>query len=646
MGNEVAETAAETAVAEKTVDQMKTKFHCWQMRILSALLIVALMLPAHGVIAAPSSQHGDALRDCSTVTEETLQDELNIFTQQIFSAQVQALDLDAMIARQWVTLELDGAMDEAVALAVARVQSETDLWNRFLSAWSPDLARELTLSVATYTFDAPAFRTAMEGLAAAVARDIASDLVLASADSASAALFCMQTFIGANYSTALVRAFESRVAATTTGAQIVDAGAASPDLLAMIGKHQMALGGVGVIIAAQITRKIMTSIAQRISQRVAGRIAGRVLGRVGTTVVPLAGWIIGAGMIAYDLYDSRDGALPQIQTSLTSAAVKAGIRDEIAASIRPELQNEVPELARAVANDLFTEWRTVKRTIRQVLDLAAEDAAFAELLGSLQSQEQLAKLVQLVGLVQNAGGQAALDAAIADGSLQKVVALPDAAVALVRDSGSLQTALAWDAAVGSRLSEVVALELHKHLAPDQVDRTQLEALLALNDKTAVARLALLPPAQTAELLTLADANLIALANLLTPDDLAWLATQLPDLSAAQRNQLVARLLSQPAVIEPLRRLDTMAPLAGADNLDAAITFLTGAREGLDYLADSGAVLTGAVAPPLFWAKYGWWPTVGGSAGLLVILLVALRIVWGLFAWLLAPFGFLRRRQEK
>ncbi|MBK8796554.1 MAG: hypothetical protein IPM07_09370 [Anaerolineales bacterium] len=623
---------------------MGTKFRRWQMRILSALLAVALVLPAGNAIAAPHLQTGDALRDCSAVTEETLQDELNTVTQQIFSAQVQALDLDAIIARQWVTLELDGAMDEAVALAVARVQSETDLWNKFLSAWSPDLARELTLSVATYTLDAPTFRTALEGLAAAVSRDIAGDLVLASADSASAALFCMQTFIGANYSAALVRAFESRVEAATTSAQIVDAGAASPDILAMIGEHQMALGGVGVIIAAQITRKIMTSVAQRISQRVAGRIAGRVLGRVGTTVVPLAGWIIGAGMIAYDLYDSRDGALPQIQTSLTSAAVKAGIRDEIAASIRPELQSEVPELARTVANDLFTEWRTVKRTIRQVLELAAEDAAFAELLGSLQSQEQLAKLVQLVGIVQNAGGQAALDAAIADGSLQKVVALPDAAVTLVRDSGSLQTALAWDAAVGSRLSEVVALELHKHLSPDQVDRTQLETLLALHDKTAVARLALLSPAQAAELLKLADANLTALANLLTPDDLAWLAIQLPALSAAQRNQLVARLLSQPAVIESLQRLDNVAPLAGADNLDAAITFLTSAHEGLDYWADSGAVLTGAVAPQLFWAKYGLWPTVGGSVGLMMILLVALRIAWGLLSWLFQPLGLLRRRK--
>lgn len=617
--------------------------------LLSSLLIAGLVLPAApalatpGVQATPTSQN-DALRDCSAIAEETLQDELNAVTQQIFAGQMAALDLDAIIARQWVALEMDQAMDAAVAQAVARVQGETELWNKFLSAWSPDLARELTLAVATYTFDAPALRAQMEELAVAVSRDIADELVLASVDSASAVLYCMQTFIDTNYSAALVRAFESRVAAATTSTQLVDAGAASPDILALVGEHRLALGGVGVIIAAQITRKIMTSVAQHISQRVAGRIVGRVLGRVGTSVVPLAGWLIGAGMIAYDLYESRDGALPQIEAALNSAAVKAGVRDEIAASIRLELASEAPELARSVANDLFAEWRTVKRTIRQVLDLAAEDPAFAEVLAALRTQDELARLVQLVSIVQGAGGRAALDAAVADGTLRQVSALPDAAVTLVRDSGSLQAALEWHAVAGSRLNEVVALEVHKHLTPDQVDLAQLDALLALDDKIAVARLALLPPDVTAALLQLADANLTALANLLTPDELAWLAAQLPELSLAQRNQLVARLLSQPETIAALQRLGDIETLAGVADLDASITFLTGSQSGLDYLADVGSALTGAVAPRLFWAKYGLWPTVGGGAGLLIIVLVALRIVWGLLSWFLQPLGFLRRRK--
>ena len=616
----------------------------WPRRLLAALLLVALILPAEPLLAAPPVQAGNALQDCSTVREETLQGELNTVTQQIFAEQIAALDLDAIIARQWVTLEMDQAMDDAVDLAVARVQSETDLWNKFLSGWSPDLARDLTLAVANYTFDAPTFRAKMDELSAAISQDIASQLALASADSASAALYCLQTFIGTNYSAALVRSFESRVQAATTSAQLLDAGDASPDILAMVGKHQMALGGIGVIIAAQITRKIVTSIANRVSQRVAGRIAGRILGRAGSTVIPVAGWIVGTGMIVYDIYDSRDGALPQIQNSLKSTNVKNGVRDEIEAAIRPELATEIPSLARSVANDLFAEWRTVKRNIQQVLEIAAEDEDFAALLAGLGSQEQLAKLVAVVSVVMTDGGRSVLDAAVADGTLARVLDLPDAAVTLVRESGSLQTALAWSDAVGSRLSAVVALELYKHVTPETVDLVQLDQLLALGDKTAVARLALLTPEQSAELMKLAEANLVALATTFSPDDLAWLAGELPGLPVAQRNQLVARLLSQPEVIEPLRRSGALAQLAGSDSLDAGISFLTGASEGLDYVADSGAVLTGAVNPGLFVAKYGLWPSVGGMAGIFVLLLIALRIVWGFGAWIFQPLGFLRRRK--
>ncbi len=609
-----------------------------------ALTLSAAPAMAAPGATAPTQQGGDALRDCSVVPEESLQDELNLVVQEIFAAQLAALDLNAIVEQQWTALGMDRILAEAVDLATARVQSETDLWNKFLSAWSPEAARELALAVATYAFDAPVFRNGMEALADAVSAAIAGELDVASAESTSAALYCMQTFIDANYSAALARAFERRVESAVTGAQLLEADAASPDLLALIDKHRWALGGVGVIVAAQLTRKLMVTVSQRISQRVAGQLAGRVLGRVGAGVVPLAGWVLGLGMIAYDLYDSRDGALPQIQAALKSSETAASIRREIAAAIQPELENEAPALARTVANELFAEWRTVKRTIRQVLDLAAEDPAFAELLASLQSQEQLSRLVQLVGVVMANGGRAALDAAVADGSLRRVLDLPEAAVTIVRDLGSLQAALDWYAAVGGRLNEVAALELHKHLTPAQVDRAQLDALLALKDKTAAARLALLPAPQLAELLKLSEANLVALANQLSPDDLAWLAAQTPMLSLEQRNQLVARLLSQPAVIEPLRRLGDLHQLANVGDLNKAITFLAGPRGGLDYAADSGAVLMGEISPQLFWAKYGLWPSVGAGVALLLLLLVALRLAWGFGAWLVQPFTHLRRRK--
>jgi len=617
-----------------------------RVRFVSLVLVIALLwgvLPAN---AAPTGQATPTLQDCSTVAEDTLQGELNVVTQQVFAGALKRVDLDAIVDEQWVTLQMDPVVDAAVDRAVERVKSETDLWNKFLSGWSPDKAKELTLAVATYTFGDPAFRTQMDGLSAAVSQDVADQLALASADSVSAALYCLQTFIGSNYSKALVNAFEERVQTATASANLVNSDAVSPDILKMVGEHQMALGGVGVIIVAQITRKIVTSIAQRISERVAGKIVGRVLGKAGSTVIPIAGWIIGTGMIVYDLYEGRDGALPQVQESIKSAPVKAGIRSEIASSIRPELEAELPGLARSIANDLYTEWRAVKRNIRQVIDLAAQNAAFAKILGSMQTSEQMSRLVDLVGIVAKDGGQGTVDRVIEDGSLEKVANLPASAVTLVQESGSLQSALDWHAAVGSRLNDVVAFEIYKHRTPETVDLAQLDALLALGDKTAVARVALLAPEQAGELLKLSTENLVALANQLAPDELGWLAGVLPGVTQERRNALVARILSQPATVASLRRLGDgdIQQVINSGNLDAAVTFVAGPKDLGAFWQDVTTVLTGGVSPTLFSAKHGIWPSVGAVAALLLLLLVAFRLVVGMGAWLVEPLSIFRRRK--
>ena len=618
--------------------------HSRWVRWITLLLVGTLLFEAVPVFAAPPAQATPTLQDCSAVAEDTLQSELNTVTQGIFAAALAAIDLEAIVARHWVTLQMDDAVAEAVDLAVQRVQSETDLWNQFLSGWSPDKAQELTLAVATYTFDAPTFRARMDALSAAVSQDVAGQVAAASAEGASAALYCLQTFIGRNYSQALVNAFEERVQAATGSAGLLDSEELSPNILQMVGEHQMALGGVGVIIVAQITRKIVTSIAQRISQRVAGKVVGRVLGKAGSTIIPLAGWIIGGGMIAYDLWESREGALPQISASLQGPEVADGIREEIAASIRPELEAEIPGLARTVANDLFVEWRETKRNIRQVLDLAAANPPFAAILESMTSSEQVARLVDLVGIVQENGGEAALQQAIADGSLLAVVNLPAGAVTLAAESGALQSALDWHNAVGGRLDDVVALELYKGRTPETVDLQQLDKLLALGDKTAVARLALVNPAQLNALLALPSANLTPLATTLAPDDLAWLGDVLPTVTAEQANALVARVLSQPAVVGALRPLGDLGAVLAGRSIDDAITFVAGPKGLADFWADAATVAAGSVPPGLFVAKHGVWPTVGMLALLLLLALVAVRVFYGLGAWLVEPLGFLRRKR--
>jgi hypothetical protein len=324
--------------------------------------------------------------------------------------------------------------------------------------------------------------------------------------------------------------------------------------------------------------------------------------------------------------------------------VAAGVRSEIASSIRPELEAEIPGLARTIANDLFVEWRNTKRTIRQVLDLSAANPQFGAIVSSMQSSEQVAHLVDLVGILQANGGEGALQNAIADGTLAAAAQLPGGAVTIAAEEGSLSSALAWYNAVGDRLDDVVALELYKGRTPETVDLAQLDKLLAVGDKTAVARLALLTPAQLEALLSLPRETLAPLAAQMTPDDLAWLGGVLPTLTQVQANSLVARILSQPAVVPSLRQLGDLRAVVDSRSLDSAITFVAGPKGPGDFWMDAATVLAGSVPAGLFAAKHGAGPSLGAVLLVVLLALILLRLLFGLGQWLVEPLGMLRRKK--
>jgi hypothetical protein len=603
------------------------------------MLLLALLLGETPLHAAPRQQAQSTLATCTDVDETNLLDELNTVTQSIFADALTRIDVDAVVDRQWLALGMDGVMQAEVDRAVERVKSETDLWNTFLSGWSSGKARELTLAVANATFDAPAFRAAMDQLSSAVAVDIADQVGVLSAESVSAALFCLQTFIQANYSQSLLTAFEENVQKVTS-TDALAAGELAPGLLAVIDQHKVALGGVGVIIAAHVTKRIVVGIAERISQRVAGRIVGRVLGRIGTTVIPLAGWLIGAGLIAYDIYDNLDGALPQIQETLKSPELLAAMRAEIAAAISPELQLEMPAIAREIANDLYSQWLAVKREIRVVLELAAESEPFAALLNRAQTDDDLARLVAVVSAALPAVGREAVLAAAQQGTLARLIGLPVDPSPIIQATGSLETTVAWADVAGDLLDEVLAVELFKHLAPADVDKMFLQNFVALEDPAAISRLALLPADQLSTLFTVSAPNLATLAVTLTPEQLGWLGDTLANMDQEQRNLLVARLVSEPALIALLQQQDVLAAIGPAGDLDAAIAFLSAPSDLPGMATDALRVLGGGAPLRLFTVKYGWLTTLMIGLAFLLLGLVTLRLIYALFAWLVAPLSAL------
>ncbi|MEZ4868068.1 MAG: hypothetical protein R3C14_42460 [Caldilineaceae bacterium] len=606
-------------------------------QVIYLVVTLALLLEPVTVWAAPLPQSGDTLQNCDNVSEDSLQQELNSITQEVVAAAAAQINIGRIVEAQWRALKMDTIIDAQVDRAVEQVKGEEDYWNKLLSGWSADKAAELTRAVTNYTFESDIFQNKINELSHGVAEEIASEIAILSAQSVSAAFFCLQTFISGNYSGAMVRAFEEQVQVAAENVNFGGNNALDASLLSVIGQHKTALGGLGVIIVAQVSKRIMLEIGETIAERVAGRIIGRILGRAGSTIIPIAGWLVGAGMIAYDLYNSRDGALPQIQETLKSTEVKKGIQGEITASIEPELRRELPQIARDISNQLFNQWRDVKRNIRQVLELADANKNFQAILNAQETPEDLAKLVNLVGATLPTLGRDGLLQAVDSGLFAQVFAQPEAAFQIVADTGSLQDAIDWSAASGNLLDQVVANEIYKHQPPTGLDAALLEKLIAVNDKSAIQKLALLNPEALHALLGVSTNNLATLANQLNATDLETLAAYLPTLTQSQVNQLVARVISEPATVAHLQDPALHDYLANnGDNLDQALPFLLSPKEGTAAFVDISKVLLGEAPWRLFLFKYGMGQTALVTVVGIVAALIVLRLLFGLLGWLVSP----------
>jgi hypothetical protein len=352
---------------------------------------------------------------------------------------------------------------------------------------------------------------------------------------------------------------------------------------------------------------------------------------------------VGTGLVAYDIYTSRDGALPQIQAQLKEPEVKAAIRSELVTAMTPEFRREAPQIARDVANELFGQWREVRRNIRQVLDLAEQEPAFQTLLSSLENDSDLAHLVDLVAVARPALGEENFQQALIDGSLERLLHQPSKLLPILSATQSVDTTLAWAALAGEQLDAVVQSELYKHVAPEALSRTLLNELLAVGNPAVIQKLALLDPSTIERLLIISTSNLNTLAGQLSAEQLQVVATYLPALTQDQRNQLISRVASNPELITLLDNDSVQRRIVDSADVDATLSFLASPRS-LDRLwSDVPAVLSGQVSVGLFVDKYGAGQSTLITIGLVLLLLIVLRVLYAFVLWLINPLTGLWRR---
>jgi hypothetical protein len=509
--------------------------------------------------------------DCSQIDKENLRNEIEGVARTTLATESATIDIERIVMRQWIAVDMDSAIDAEVNRAVDEIYAEEGYWNRLWSGWSSDKAEEYAIRIAASAFGSASFKAQIEVLSTAVADEIARDIEANFARAASAAFLCMKAYVGDRYSGTLFTTFEQKV---STEVEDVDVEANATELnVSALNVHQKALGGLGLIVVTEISRRIAIRLSEQIAERIAGKIIGRVIGKAGSTLIPVAGWAIGIGLIVWDLWEGGNGALPQIRDALESEEVKTKIRQEVTDAVKSGLPEEVSIVALEIAVNLVEEWNSFCDTNRSVCTLADSNPTFKDIL-DYTPLDQVDKVVTLVNVFVENLGRAELEQAVDNGQFERLLTLPAEAFPLLADTQSVDNVLAWSALAGDRLDRAIALGIPAEKSPADFDETLLKAVLNVDDQAAVDKLLTLDRAQLARVVTFADSNFVRLANRLSAAELGELSEYL-DQHPTPPDDLAAALASGETTVASLAAVAvaataTPAPTTTVSNFDLAV----------------------------------------------------------------------------
>ena len=595
-------------------------------------VLLAAFVPAkvtHAQVPTPASY---TFEECDQVKASTLRDELNRITQAVMAEEQGGMDTAATVNRNWRTLNLDAAVDAAMGTATEQVKGETGYWDRLISGWNAEKAKELTEIVASRAFtstilsDAIILRNAMNQLSQNISDDVVEEIQVITAMSASSALLCVQAFIGDSISPTMSavlakdiqRKLEEINNPTDEEIGFLDIAKSKPHLL----------GGVGVVIVSQFAK----SLGKKLAQSIGGKVVIRVLGRGVATFVPVVGWIVGVGLIVWDLWKAGEGSFPLIQDALQDEEVKQEIRKYITQQVHEELRLELPQLARTIANDVYSQWQEFRKDYARVLSLAEASTRFRGILDRTEVAE-IKSLAGLVGFIENEFGTRKLKELIENGSFERLLDLSNSALKMLRSGVEPEGVIEWADLAGGLFDQVAHYEMHSFASPsDYSERAALELILALEDVELIRKLMLLQQDVRETILELPKEHIVKILYALSPEELSHLARDiLKVLEPREKNILVDRILSDPGLISELGTGVVRGALLGGQDFEQRLNYVVQRirqRPGLgtfvEMFAAIGPALSGELPFGLFW-HYDGESLLNVLYGLTAVL--AIYIVW-------------------
>ncbi|MFT3732336.1 MAG: hypothetical protein QM780_13120 [Hyphomicrobium sp.] len=573
--------------------------------LITVTALVLVQLPISTAFGEPMSRAD--YEACQAKDENALKAAVVAITTEAITNGTKSIDYNALVADQWRQRNLDQIIDNRVDIAVSEVTNETSWSERLQSLANSEQSQKLATLVAERVYRSDAVKAGIEDLATGVAKEVGKTIELASSDATGSLLECLKAYVGPRYGGAVA----SALAGDASKGVIVDPNKGSSDVSA----ESMLKGTSGGLAGATIliVRRQLANLAERVGQRIVGSVLSRLVSVV-------AGGV-GLVLIAKDLWDFRNGVLPIIAQEMKAPATKEKVRQELANTLKEQMNDHVKDIAQAAADQVIEVWQSFRRAHDLVLRIADQNSAFKSFLDGVKPQS-LPRLDEVVSILVTSEGEPSILRRLQDGSLNTAVHLmPDKGMEIARDLKSIQAGLDWSALAGDQLGSVVEYELHKRINPRDLTRASLDRILALNDRAAILKIASVPASARDMLFTLDTNDLNGLLRSLSEDELNSLAGYLSGLKPTPREKVLKAIAEQPARMQILASSRVRDRIIASSDQSAAVDMMLAPVTGLsprDFVHDARLVWDGRVAPLLLWDKHP--QAVAGAGALSLILL--------------------------
>jgi hypothetical protein len=569
----------------------------------------ALLLAEFPIARAATPMTRADYETCQARDEQGFRAAIQALTYKSLEAGIAGLDYKAIVSDAWRRQDIDDVIDRQVDQSIGQVRDESSWLQLWQSLASKDKAAELATTAAERVYRSDALKTALAGVATDLGKEIGQRIELAIIDTEGPATQCMHAFLGARYGQTI-----ARIVATGAGKEYTldpARGGAQVSTGQVIVEGSEGMAGAVILVV----RRQLSNMASRIGQRVVGSILSRLVSVV-------AGGV-GLVLIAKDIWDFRHGVLPIIAEEMKAKATKERVREELAKSVSEQIADSLKDISEKTADRVLEIWLEFRRAHAKVVDLAERQNAFRPFLDTVKGDD-LPATDEIVGLVLASEGEAAIAKRLGDGTLHYAVSgLPRGAMEIAREQRSLETALQWSAVAGDSLPKVVEYEIFRHAKPEAFTKASLQRLLALQDRTAIVRLAALSPGAREPLFELDANELKTLARSIDDRELDSLSRYLTGLERPSAQRVLRAVAQTPSRMVELAKPRVVDGILASSDQAAAVAMMLQADSLPDpqvMMERARLVIDGRVSPVLLWEKY---PITLLTAGALLVMVLAL-----------------------